>query len=189
MVKSKPQCFLLLLKSLATKFLQEHVSPPHQPQALCESFIVFCVVPQDSWSCHPCTLLNVFHGPALTSLWHWQIYYRADFSSLCPLEPFLYFVLSNFFLNQSFTSLCTFSLRFLVAAILTLNIYFLSGFTSIELTLISIQPCLFQASSALFLQSVPSISAWTACWVGPVKGPSTFSQQRPHHVTDAACCL
>lgn len=58
---------------------------------LCESLIVcLCLVLQESWSRHPCTLLNAFHGPALTSLWHWQNYCRADFSSLCPFWPFLY---------------------------------------------------------------------------------------------------
>lgn len=52
---------------------------------LCESLIVrLCFLLQESWSWHPCTLLNAFHGSALTSLWHWQNYCPADFSSLYP---------------------------------------------------------------------------------------------------------
>lgn len=52
-----------------------------------------------------------------------------------------------------------------------------------------IQPFLFQPSSALFPRPVPSISSWTACWAGPVKGPVPFSQERLHHVIDDTHCL
>lgn len=54
---------------------------------LCESL---CLLLQESWGWHPCTLLNAFHGPALTSLWHWQNYCCADFSSLCPFLSFFF---------------------------------------------------------------------------------------------------
>lgn len=65
-------------------------APVFGSQQISHCVLVF-VLQESCWRWHPRTPLNAFHGPALTSLWHWQNYCRVDFKAhSSPFWPFLY---------------------------------------------------------------------------------------------------